>query len=578
MRKHIKAQTIKMVIVFGFVLFLVAWQFEFVWTGLNSNLYLNGTIVLTYLFGVMTAFRSVLGLKNEEYAFSSLQEAYQDVRAEQKGDNTDPYWRHYRCLEPATVFVRPKILGHIYEITMEELLRTRHISVSVSTMQNLVRGIDTRLADERSLLSYVTGILVFLGLIGTFIGLMAMVKSVGGIIGGLAGGGGGDPAAAFSKLITDLQAPLVGMATGFSSSLFGLFGSLTLGLMSRFGNQATGVLKTYFEAWLAGVAQIEKDDAEAARGEYGTARGNGRAAGAGDAAANAAAESVTAVAVTRSIGRATTSFDNATGVLRQMADMQTEQRELFRQAAESLKQLVTSQEELKSHLGHTVSLGAAVEGARGDIARIGQAVETRVSDRIGEISDRLEIVRQGADDGLGQLMRQNSEIAARLALLGENGGSDAELAKIGTALEKGVATGFTGMQRALEVAARAQAEALKRLASHQVEIRTILESRAAGAPDQSELRNISEAIEASISRGFGDVAHSFESAFSAYAGILKTVAVVEEQAAEPHPSDGAAALAPWDEMPDTETDYEEMARRLYATAASRYARPAGDAD
>lgn len=260
MRKQIKSQIYRMLIVVGLIVGLTAWQFDFVWEGVNSNIYLNMTIIGTFLFGAVLAFRVVFMLGNEVRAYDSLKEAYDDIQQDREKGAEDPYWRHYRCLQPAVIVERPRILGHIYDLVYEELMRTRRLQISVSTLQNLIDGIDTRLSDDRSLLQYVTGLLVFLGLIGTFIGLMNMVGSVGGIIGGLDTTGSNSDA--FSKLISDLKGPLVGMATGFSSSLFGLFTSLTLGLMGRFSSQAANTLKIHFEAWLANVSQIETADNE----------------------------------------------------------------------------------------------------------------------------------------------------------------------------------------------------------------------------------------------------------------------------------------------------------------------------
>jgi hypothetical protein len=264
MRQRIQRQILKMMIVLFGTLGLVAWKFEFVWTGVTSNIYLNATIISLFVFGVYLAFSSAFRLKNEELAFVALQESYDDIRFEEERVKTAPYWRHYRCLEPGIVFSKPRLLSHVFDLTYEKMMRTRQITVSIGIMQSLVSEFKTKVVEDRAMLQYVTGILVFLGLIGTFIGLMDMVGSVGGIIGSIANMDMSDPTAAFSKLISDLQAPLVGMATGFSSSLFGLFGSLILGLMGRFLSEATGILRSGLETWLSGMANLdgETDTAE----------------------------------------------------------------------------------------------------------------------------------------------------------------------------------------------------------------------------------------------------------------------------------------------------------------------------
>lgn len=260
MRKRIQRQMYKMLAVLIGIGLLVLWRHEFVWTGITSNVYLNLTIITLFVFGLTLAFSAALRLKNEEVAFVALQEAYDDIKFEDERAKTAPFWRHYRCLEPGITFGKPRLLGHVFDLTYEKMMRTRDITISVGTMQSLMAEFKTKVNEDRAMLAYLTGILVFLGLIGTFIGLMDMVGSVGGIIGSIANMDMSDPTAAFTKLINDLQAPLVGMATGFSSSLFGLFGSLLLGLQGRFLSEATGVLRGGLETLLSSMAEIDADN------------------------------------------------------------------------------------------------------------------------------------------------------------------------------------------------------------------------------------------------------------------------------------------------------------------------------
>ena len=94
-----------------------------------------------------------------------------------------------------------------------------------------------------------TGLLVFLGLLGTFWGLIATVGSVGGVIQGLKATG--DAASMFSSLREGLAAPLSGMGISFSSSLFGLAGSLVLGFLDLQSSQAQNRFYTELEDWLS---------------------------------------------------------------------------------------------------------------------------------------------------------------------------------------------------------------------------------------------------------------------------------------------------------------------------------------
>jgi hypothetical protein len=110
-------------------------------------------------------------------------------------------------------------------------------------------SIATRLDEARDISRYMTGLLVFLGLLGTFWGLIETVGSVGKVIDGLKVGG--DAGALFDTLKEGLAAPLGGMGISFSSSLFGLAGSLILGFLDLQSSQAQNRFYTDLEDWLA---------------------------------------------------------------------------------------------------------------------------------------------------------------------------------------------------------------------------------------------------------------------------------------------------------------------------------------
>jgi hypothetical protein len=137
---------------------------------------------------------------------------------------------------------------------MATMLATRRgggrVTLSATMMRTLLDGIGTRLDETRETDRYLIGLLVFLGLLGTFYGLLETVQSVKGVIGGLAVQTN-DVAQAFSNLQARLQTPLGGMSTAFSASLFGLAGSLDLqaGLaFNRFYND--------LEEWLSGWTRL----------------------------------------------------------------------------------------------------------------------------------------------------------------------------------------------------------------------------------------------------------------------------------------------------------------------------------
>ncbi len=368
MKAEINIHKRRMYIVFALLFGLCYWQWHFVWEGIISNFYLNGSIIGTFLFGGYLAFKSFGGLHNEVVAFGALQEAYADIHKSREIAEEDPFWRHYRCLEAGVVFKRPKLLGHVYELTVEELLRTKHMRISISTMQNLTAAIDQKMAHERALLQYLTGLLVFLGLIGTFIGLMEMVGSVGGIIGSLAGAGGEAPGGPdpFKKLLHDLEAPLVGMALGFSGSLFGLFTSLVLGLITRFVNSATYVVKEEFEAWLVGITQIERNDDADGVGSY----------GGGDSQSNIYKSITSGLETSLSTGL-------AAGFTAGFADVGPALRSAhlsFDRTVEAINRLVVAQEEQQKNLANTTKLLQTLIERNGFAAPLsGSGVELDVS-------------------------------------------------------------------------------------------------------------------------------------------------------------------------------------------------------
>lgn len=382
MERDIRRQKIRMLIVTLGVLGLIVWNTDFVMRGIEANIYLNGTIILVFLFGFALVFRHVFDLEGEQVALKALKEAYSDAKIIDEKDFLDEYWRHHRCMKPAIVYQRPRLLGHIFELTYDEILRTNKIRITLTTMQSLMDGIETRISEQRSLTVYITGLLVFLGLIGTFIGLMDMVASVGGIIGSLqsATADGGDQAAAFSKLITDLEAPLVGMATGFSSSLFGLFGSLIIGLLSRFGARATNALKLHFEEWLASVAQIENE--EYVPEEDDTARGPVDEEGLKRLTGSVKV-------MMEGFERVNNEFMRTMGMIQGMAEAQEAQNKLIEAQTERLDSLAHMQHLLSSMGDHMKAMMEIFEKSAAENRTVGQELKRDVTAGIAGLAHVL---------------------------------------------------------------------------------------------------------------------------------------------------------------------------------------------
>src|SRR5690348_4767597 len=194
-------------------------------TAFFANPGLNGLIGLVLLIGIILSFRQVIRL-------------YPEVA----------WVNNFRVADPGLALDRhPTLLAPMAAILGGE--RSGRITITQQTMRHLLDSIATRLDEARDISRYMTGLLVFLGLLGTFWGLIETVGSVGKVIDGLKVGG--DAGALFDTLKEGLAAPLGGMGISFSSSLFGLAGSLILGFLDLQSSQAQNRFYTDLEDWLA---------------------------------------------------------------------------------------------------------------------------------------------------------------------------------------------------------------------------------------------------------------------------------------------------------------------------------------
>ena len=137
---------------------------------------------------------------------------------------------------------------------LEGLNRDR-FSLSAFSMRTVLDGIRGRLEESREISRYMIGLLVFLGLLGTFWGLLGTISSVWRVIEGMEVAQN-DFAAMFENLKTGLQGPLSGMGTAFSSSLFGLGGSLVLGFIDLQAGHAQNRFFNELEEWLSEVTHL----------------------------------------------------------------------------------------------------------------------------------------------------------------------------------------------------------------------------------------------------------------------------------------------------------------------------------
>ncbi len=195
-----------------------------IWAAFLANPGLNGLIIGVLLIGILLSFRQVLRLFPEVAWVNGFRLADPGIAVE----------RSPSLLAPMAV-----ILGD----------RRGGMALSTAAMRGILDSIANRLDEARDTSRYMTGLLVFLGLLGTFWGLIETVGSVGKVIEGLKVGG--DAAAMFDSLREGLAAPLGGMGISFSSSLFGLAGSLVLGFLDLQTSQAQNRFYTELEDWLA---------------------------------------------------------------------------------------------------------------------------------------------------------------------------------------------------------------------------------------------------------------------------------------------------------------------------------------
>ena len=200
-----------------------------------ANPGLNALIGAVLLIGIILSFRQVIRL-------------YPEVA----------WVNNFRIADPGLAVERhPTLLAPMAAILGGE--RTGRMTITQQTMRHLLDSIATRLDEARDISRYMTGLLVFLGLLGTFWGLIETVGSVGKVIEGLKVGG--DAGSMFDTLKEGLGAPLAGMGISFSSSLFGLAGSLILGFLDLQSSQAQNRFYTDLEDWLATtVREYARDD------------------------------------------------------------------------------------------------------------------------------------------------------------------------------------------------------------------------------------------------------------------------------------------------------------------------------
>src|SRR6516162_2339994 len=210
-----------------------------------ANIGLQGLLLLSLAIGIGLALRQVLRL-------------YPEIAWVNGFRLSDP--NHAVQRQPVLLAPMAAILGN----------GAGHMAISAQMMRGILDSIATRLDEARDISRYMMGLLVFLGLLGTFWGLIETVSSVGGVIQGLKATG--DAASMFDALRSGLAAPLSGMGISFSSSLFGLAGSLVLGFLDLQSSGAQNRFYTELEDWLSTTVYDHGGEAVLAEGGSGDMR------------------------------------------------------------------------------------------------------------------------------------------------------------------------------------------------------------------------------------------------------------------------------------------------------------------
>ncbi|MFN4090698.1 MAG: flagellar motor protein MotA, partial [Alphaproteobacteria bacterium] len=221
---------IRMVLFLGLVVALVIAFHEPLHQAFMANPAINGVILAVFAIGVVYVFRQV-GMLSNEIAWMEM----------------------FRRRRPGiSVQMQPRLLATVAAAFSE---REGPVRLSAMSTRALLDGVSARLDESGQIARYLIGLLIFLGLLGTFWGLIQTIGAVSDVIGGLRAGGAGGQAGVFEELKVGLRGPLAGMGTAFSSSLFGLAGALVLGFLDLQVSQAQNRFFQELEEWMSTITR-----------------------------------------------------------------------------------------------------------------------------------------------------------------------------------------------------------------------------------------------------------------------------------------------------------------------------------
>jgi hypothetical protein len=318
----------------------------------------------------------------------------------------------FRREESATVSSatrQPRLLASMANILAEHKGRSR-VSLSAPAMRSLLDGISSRLDEERDLARYFIGLSIFLGLLGTFWGLLQTVGSISDVINSLEITGQQDMSAMFSQLKHGLEGPLQGMGTAFSSSLFGLTGSLILGFMDLQAGQAQNAFFNDLEEWLSGITKLS----------------SGGGAGDGDqsvpfyiqALLEQTAESINELQ--RTIARGEDNRTSGMNSQRDLVDRLTSLTDMMRAEQQVLLKVAEGQVELRSFLGRmTETLSTLHAPAHVPAPVIDDSTRSHIRNMDVSMGRFLDESSRGRDEAVKEIRSEIKLLARTLAAIAD---------------------------------------------------------------------------------------------------------------------------------------------------------------
>ena len=212
-----------------------------------NNPILNGLILFVLAIGILHTLYQILRLTPE------VAWANEAARRRMRREDAPPQSRS----TPRPILLAP--LARLFS-------REETAAIPTAAARFLLDSIAARLEEARGVSRYLIGLLVFLGLLGTFWGLLETISAIGDVVRSL-DAADADALTAFAQLRAGLEAPLAGMGTAFSSSLFGLGGSLILGFLDLQAGQAQGRFHIELEEFISAMTSMEETQSAAAAGE-----------------------------------------------------------------------------------------------------------------------------------------------------------------------------------------------------------------------------------------------------------------------------------------------------------------------